>query len=234
MIVNILIKLFAKMLSATHRRLMLALATVGVIAAIIEASAMYLVIPMLGYLSEPTGFDISDHLPSQLASFSKFFENDALGMFVLIILAYFFKTIFMCFVSLLKSTITTRIRRDLSLLIYRASINQPYLRFIKSSKATLINNATAGISYLANGILISTVNIAIEAAIIAGIATILVLNTSVYALIVPAAVGTFGCFLFLIMRSWAIKIGQLRQEADVGRLQVLSDSYSSFLEVKLY
>ena len=177
---------------------------------------------------------MSKHLSAPFALFTKSFDNDALGMFILIVSAYLLKTAFMCFVSYVKNSIITKIREEISLLMFAASMKQPYLNFTKSSIATLMNNATAGISYLANGILISSVNIAIETAIIAGIVIILILNTSIYAIVVPLIVGTFGGLLFVVMRGWAIKIGQLRQKAEIGRLQILKDSYSSFLEIKLY
>lgn len=234
MIINVLNKLFSKILTRKHRHLLLCLGVLGVIAATIEALTIYLMVPILGYFGQPTAFDVSEHLPPPFTLFTHYFNNDALGMFILVATAYLLKTAFMCFVSYIKNSITTKIREDISLLMFAASMKQPYLNFTKSSIATLMNNATAGISYLSNGILISTVNIAIEIAIIAGIVIILVLNTSIYAIVVPIIVGTFGGLLFLFMRDWAIKIGQLRQKAEIGRLQILKDSYSSFLEIKLY
>ena len=65
-------------------------------------------------------------------------------------------------VSLYKNIIVTTIRRDVALTVFSESINQSYQQILSTKTSEMMNNITAGISHLSNGILYSAVNILIE------------------------------------------------------------------------
>ena len=224
----------ATILSTRHRIMILVLMVMNTIAAGLEALSIYLFLPILEFFKNPDGFRPEDSLPPLLSDFVYSFSHLGLGTFVLVVMVFLLKAIIMSLISLSKNTIVSTIRRDLSTLVFAQSLFQDYQKLVNAKISVLMNNITAGITYLSNGILFSSINIVIELFMITAISFVLIANTSWVSLAVPLVVGMIGIVLMLAFKRWAAWIGRIRQKAETGRMQVLKESFASVLEIKIY
>ena len=221
-------------LQRRHRLILFGLVMINIFGAAAEAMTVYLVLPVLGYLNNPDDFDIGMFFVPPLRDFALLFENVAMGMFVLVLICFLIKAIMMSVCAYLKHAIIGRIRCDVSTTLFKSTLNQNYIGYINTKISIMMNNATAGVSHLFNGIVLSAVNILIELIIILGIGIVLVMNTSLFSMIVPLIIGSFTAVLIIGMRQLSKRLGEMRQVAESGRLQVLRETFSAFHEIKLY
>lgn len=232
--IKTLLDIYAGILNTKHRLMIGWLMVINTFAAGFEALSIYMFVPILAFFRDPNNYNPEDTLPLVLSDFINSFSNIGLGTFAVAISVFLSKAILMCVISFGKNNIISTIRRDLSIAVFAGSVFQDYERIVNTKVAVLINNVTAGISHLSNGILFSSISIVIELFMIVGIVFLLVYHNSLIALFVPIIVGIVCLILILLFKKWANLIGQIRQTAEVNRLQVLKDSLGSILEVKIY
>ena len=233
MIKSVLV-IFREILELRHQVMLLILMAVNIFVAAFEAFSLYLFVPVLDYMNNPAGFDVEKSLFFPLTDFVLWFGHDGVGLMSIVLATFFLKMVILTGTSLWKNTIIADIRRDISIRIFASSIHQQYEDFVNTRASKIMNNSTAGISHLSNGIIFSSVNILIEVFMIASILIMLIWNTSILTLIVPLGVGLVGMTMIALLRRWAARIGQIRQAGESGRMRVLKETYSSLLEVKTY
>ena len=221
-------------LSKKHKVMLSLLLVLNIIGAAFEAASLYLFVPILEYFKSPDTYDAKIYLWSILSDFVNIFGHQGLGTFVLITLVFFIKALLMSFFSYTKNNIVSTIRQDLSILVFSHSIFQNYRSLLKTKTSVLMNNLTASISHFTNGILFTSINIVSEILVIVSISLVLVINTSLITMIVPFIVGILGIIILRLFRSWAVKVGNIRQRSEAGRVQVLKESFASILEIKIY
>lgn len=231
---KILFNINKTILNTKHRLMILVLIIINILAAGLEALSIYMFLPILAFFKDPQGYRPEDSLPDVLSNIVNMFSHLGFGTFIVAIAVFFVKAIVMSLISYGKNNIVSTIRHDLSILVYAQSIFQDYEKIVGSKISVLMNNVTASISHLSNGIIFSSINILIELFMITAIAIVLIMNNSIIALIVPLIVGVLCLGLIILLKKWANWVGKIRQKSETNRMQVLRESFASILEIKIY
>jgi ABC-type multidrug transport system fused ATPase/permease subunit len=188
---------FNYLLSSDHKRKLLVLAGLLLIAVIFEMVGLGVLIPALSLLLNP---DIGNEYPL-LIPFLEFVGNPTqtqliIGGMLTLVFIYIIKTFYIIFFGWKQSKFTAKLTSQISQQLFLGYLHQPYTIHLQRNSAELISNIQTEVNVF-NNVAQSTISIITEFSVVFSIALMLVLVEPFGALVVISfltlsALGFYG------------------------------------------
>tara|TARA_Y100001970_G_C14253767_1_gene873648 strand:+ start:2709 stop:4364 length:1656 start_codon:yes stop_codon:yes gene_type:complete len=201
--------------------------------AIFELFSVGLLLPILNSLFNDSLFDLYINQNFFELNFLQDKRNFELFLFVLLLLAYFFKFLFYIFFSYLQNTYLLNVHYKTSRLIYKKYLDADYYFHIKNNVSTLIKNLKDEVEIFIFGVLMQSAIFILEIFVLV-IFTIFLLwyNFQITLLIMSTMLFVISIYI-LFIRKKLKKIGKNRFFFEQNYLQIIVESLTSIKDIKL-
>jgi ATP-binding cassette, subfamily B, bacterial PglK len=228
-----LLKKIYFLLTPEHRKDALLLSILMLIGMVFETLSIGLVIPAIAIIMQQN-FWSRYPVMNQILFFTDNPSQTQMIITSMTILTavYFFKNIFLGFLTWRQTRFAFSIQVQLSLHLFKTYLRQPYTFHLERNSAQLIRNISSEVlmftAAIASGLIVIT-----EILVVIGISLLLVSFEPLGAIIVVAVLGIFTFGFYRITKNRITNWGQIRQDHEGLRIQHLQQGLAGAKDVKL-
>jgi ABC-type multidrug transport system fused ATPase/permease subunit len=228
-----LLKKIYFLLSPEHRKDALILSILMLIGMVFETLSIGLVIPAIAIIMQQN-FWSRYPVMNQILFFTDNPSQTQMIITSMTILTavYFFKNIFLGFLTWRQTRFAFSIQVQLSLHLFKTYLRQPYTFHLERNSAQLIRNISSEVlmftAAIASGLIVIT-----EILVVIGISLLLVSFEPLGAIIVVTVLGIFTFGFYRITKNRITNWGQIRQDHEGLRIQHLQQGLAGAKDVKL-
>ena len=200
---------------------------------VFESFGIALILPLLAAITQP---NIIDTYPivgeiSALVGVSTQKQLIIVSI-VAIVVAYFFKAIFLLYSGWIQGKFTAGLKVDISQRLFSIYMHQPYTFHLQRNSAQLIRNVTGEVFELISSFA-AAMSLLSELLIIIGIGILLFIVEPIGLVSIICTIMLFGSLFYILTKGKTLDLGIQRQAHEVKILQHLQQGLGGFKDAKL-
>lgn len=198
------------------------------IASLLEVLGIGLIIPLMNVVLDNN----SDFFSIFSIKFNYSLKNLEIYVLLSFILFYFLKTVFLTYLSYIRSFFSASNQKLISSKLYSGYLKQNYADHQNEKSSEHIRNITQD-AILFSQVIGAYLLLITEVSVLSAIIFLLLIYNIKVTLLIFLITSIFSYLIFYIPRKKLQKWGEQRQLHDSKRIKYIQDAYSSFKEIKI-